>query len=115
MEIPFEVKYLNIEWNNKGEARLEKPSKIVESLTPVKIEKLSHNVFHVELQTYSKIENGQFGQASIRILDSNIISEPLIIDSLNNEINMKLIENTNEKKWWIEDIIIKNNGKKNMF
>lgn len=113
MEIPFEVKYLNIEWNNKGEARLEKPSKIVESLTPVKIEKLSHNVFHVELQTYSKIENGQFGQASIRILDSNIISEPLIIDSLNNEINMKLIENTNEKKWWIEDIITKNNGKKN--
>lgn len=112
MEIPFEVKYLNIEWNNKKEDRLEKPSKIIESLTSVKIEKLNNNEYFFELQTYTKIDNGQFGQMSIRVLDPNIISNPFIIDNLNNKINMKLIENTNGNKWWIEDLIIEKNNKK---
>lgn len=111
MEIPFEVKYLNIEWENKKN-RLEVPSKIVESLFPVKIEKLNHNEYYFELQTYTKIENNKFGQPAIRISANNITGTPYIIDASNNQVPMKLIQNNNGNNWWIEDIIIKVNSKK---
>jgi hypothetical protein len=111
MEIPFEVKYLNIEWKNKKD-RLEIPSRIVESLSPVKIEKISSNEYSFELQTYTRIENNQFGQPAIKILTKNIIDEPYIIDALNNKVPMKLIKNNNGNNWWIEDLIINNNNRK---
>ena len=107
----IEVKYLNLEWKNKKN-RLENPSKIIESIFSVKIEVVNETVYFWEMQTYTKIENNKFGQLAIRFLNDTINYKPLIIDASGNQIPMKLIENINGNKWWIEDLIIKKGNKK---
>ncbi len=98
MEVIFESKYIAIRWYDKNTIL-----KIDEAILPISIEVENSNTYHIELQTYTRIENGLDGQIAFHLFDDRSI-EPYFLDALGAKVPlMKIIDPKTDKVWWIED------------
>ncbi len=71
MSIPFEAKYIQVNYLNKNTIGSIKKSKYI---LPVEI--LDNNEYAIEAITYSKLDTGESGQLAFRILDDSIEENP---------------------------------------
>lgn len=98
MNVPFEAKYIKIEWEDSKTA-----SKIIEAEDNIEIEPLSQNSFKLEAVTYKKIEENVSGQLAFHINDKQFKKSPYFVNAKNEKIELLCIEDKNsEKIWWIE-------------
>jgi len=98
MEAIFEAKYIAITWYDKDTVE-----KIEESILPISVEIENNDIYHIELQTYTRIENGLDGQISFHLFNDSII-EPYFLDALNAKVPLRrIIDPKTDKVWWIED------------
>ncbi len=94
----FEAKYISIEWYDENTVL-----KINEAILPVSIEVESAFLYKIELQVYTRIENGLDGQIAFHIADRNSNIIPYFLDASNNEVPLiKIIDPSNGKVWWVE-------------
>jgi len=98
METIFEAKYISIKWYDKNRV-----SKIDEAILPIAIEVENDATYSMELQTYTRIENGLDGQVAFHLLNESTV-EPYFLDASNNRVPLlKIIDPKTNKIWWIED------------
>ncbi len=99
MKAIFEAKYIAIKWYDKN--RVEK---IDEAILPISIEIENDITYSMELQTYTRIENGLDGQVAFHLLDSESMIEPYFLDASNSKVPLlKITDPKTGKIWWIED------------
>lgn len=100
MKIPFEAKYINIEWE-KG---YRTASKIYEARDNIDIENCDDNTFGLEAITYKNIEKDKSGQLAFHILDTTIKNDLFFIDAQNKKVKLlRVIDDATDKIWWVED------------
>lgn len=95
----FEAKYIAIKWFNKNII-----TSIEEAILPIKIEILNESSYCMEIQTYTRIQNGLDGQLAFNILDEQENIQPFFINANNEKIYLiKIIDPKTKKIWWIEN------------
>ena len=95
----FEAKYISIEWYDRDTVL-----KIDEATLPITIEIENTSIYNIELQTYTRIENGLDGQIAFHIFDINSSIDPYFIDASNQKVPLiKIIDPSSNKAWWIEE------------
>lgn len=105
MDFIFEAKYLAIKWKDENTVL-----NITESQSSIPIDTDGYG-YRIELQTYTRIENGLDGQIAFRLLDNSDI-EPYIEDASNNRIALlKVKDPKSNEVWWVENGKWKKNGK----
>lgn len=95
----FEAKYIAIKWFNKNII-----TSMEEAILPIKIEILNESSYCMEIQTYTRIQNGLDGQLAFNILDEQENIQPFFINANNEKIYLiKIIDPKTKKIWWIEN------------
>jgi hypothetical protein len=98
MEAIFEAKYISIKWFDKNSIL-----KIDESILPISIEVENSTQYKMELQVYTRIENGLDGQIAFNLIDKESSLEPYFLDASNNRVPLlKIIDLKTKKIWWVE-------------
>jgi hypothetical protein len=58
----------------------------------------------MELQVYTRIENGLDGQIAFNLIDKESSLEPYFLDASNNRVPLlKIIDPKTKKIWWVEN------------
>jgi len=99
MSIPFEVKYIRINYLNKNIISNIKESKYI-----LPIEVISDNEYKIEVITYSKLDSGESGQLAFRLLEDQ--TDDVIPYFLKGNILEELIpvrDPDSDSVWWIEN------------
>lgn len=111
MSIPFEAKYIQVNYLNKNTIGSIKKSKYI---LPVEI--LNIDEYTLEAITYSKLDTGESGQLAFRILDDSIEEPPHFIIGVNVDKFIAVIDPDTGYTWWIENgswkKTVNKNGKK---
>jgi len=99
MDLIFEAKYISIKWYDKNTIL-----KIDEAILPISVQIENDSIYNVELQSYTRIENGLDGQIAFHILEPNSSVVPYFVDASNNQVPLlKIVNPSNNKIWWIEN------------
>jgi hypothetical protein len=99
MQPIFKAKYLAIEWFDRNTV-----SNIKESVISIKIEVENTTSYNMEIQTYTRIEDGSDGQIAFHFLNEKNDIQPYFINANNEKIYLiKIKDPLSKKEWWIED------------
>ena len=98
MSIPFEAKYIQVNYLNKNTIGSIKKSKYI---LPVEI--LDNNEYAIEAITYSKLDTGESGQLAFRILDDSIDENPYFVIGVDINMLLALKDPDTGHIWWIEN------------
>jgi len=98
MSIPFEAKYIQINYLNKNII-----SSIKESKYTLPIEVIDGNEYEIEAITYSKLDTGESGQLAFRLLENNTETVPYFLKGTIPEELISVKDPDNDSVWWIEN------------
>lgn len=98
MSIPFEAKYIQVNYLNKNTIGSIKKSKYI---LPVEI--LDNDEYALEAITYSKLDTGESGQLAFRILDDNMEEIPYFIIGVNIDKLIAVKDPDTSYIWWVEN------------
>jgi len=94
----FEAKYLAIKWADR-----ESALSITESKNSLPIEVGDTTHFSIEAITFSKLNDGQFGQLGFRIIDGSIDQQIYFLKTNGDKVNLKpVLDNLTKQTWWVE-------------
>ncbi len=108
MSIPFEAKYIQINYLNKNIIGSIKESKYV-----LPIEILDNSEYIIDAITYSKLDTGESGQLAFRILDDTIEQVPYFLNASNIDELISVKDPDSGQIWWIENGSWKSTKNKN--